>query len=237
MSLVTFILLFFITAPYGRHWRVGWGPNLNPRMGWVLMELPSVVLFAMVYFNGAGAYRLVTVVLFGLWELHYVQRTFIYPMLMRPGNTRMPLSIVAMGWTFNVINASINAIALTHLRLDYQNEWLSDPRFLVGAAVFLIGFTINIHSDHVLRSLRRHGETDYKIPSGGLFRWITSPNYLGEIVEWCGWALSNGSLAAVAFAVFTFANLAPRARAHNKWYRENFPNYPKNRKALIPGVF
>lgn len=32
--------------------------------------------------------------------------------------------------------------------------------------VFFVGMTINIHSDHVLRNLRKPGETGYKIPRG-----------------------------------------------------------------------
>lgn len=237
LALLMFVTLFFITAPYGRHRRTGWGPGVNPRIGWILMELPSVVLFAWVYFDGVGAGQPAAMALFTLWELHYVQRTFIYPGLMRSGATPIPVSMAAMGWIFNAINALLNATALTHLPMGYSDRWLADPRFLIGAAVFLAGFTINVHSDHILRNLRKPGETGYKIPHGGLFRWVTSPNYFGEILEWCSWAVASWSLAGAAFAVFTFANLAPRARAHRRWYLENFPDYPKKRKALIPGVF
>lgn len=237
LAIVMFTVLFFITAPYGRHRRAGWGPSLNPRIGWVLMELPCVILFAWVYFLGWSSARLVPLVLFSFWELHYVQRTFIYPALMQPSATPLPVTIMAMGWIFNAINASLNAITLTHFPAGYPDGWLADPRFLVGVAIFFIDFTINVHSDHTLRNLRKPGITGYKIPRGGFFRWVTSPNYFGEIMEWCGWAVASWSLAGIAFAVFTLANLAPRAKAHHKWYHANFPDYPKNRKALIPGVF
>ena len=43
--------------------------------------------------------------------------------------------------------------------------------------------------------------------------------------------------AGLAFAVFTAANLGPRARSNHSWYQENFPDYPEGRRALIPGVF
>lgn len=237
LATIMFVTLFFITAPYGRHWRASWGPNLNLRIGWVLMELPCVVLFAWVYFLGDDVGRLATLTLFGLWELHYLQRTFVYPALMRLGKSPMSVSVVAMGFFFNVINAPLNSVALTHLSSDYSYEWLIDPRFLVGVFIFLIGFAINIHSDHILRNLRKPKETGYKVPYGGLFRWVTSPNYFGEIVEWCGWALASWSLAGAAFAVFTFANLTPRARAHHQWYLANFSDYPKNRRVVIPWLF
>ena len=93
---------------------------------------------------------------------------------------------------------------------------------------------LNVHSDHLLRRLREPGETGYKVPAGGGFRYVSAPNYLGEIVEWIGFALAAQTLAAWAFAAFTFANLAPRAVANHRWYRERFADYPRQRRALIP---
>jgi steroid 5-alpha reductase family enzyme len=209
---------------------------MNPRLGWILMELPSVVVFAWIYFQGGSVYQLVPMILLGLWELHYVQRTFVYTLLMRSSATPIPLVIVGMGWIFNVANASLNALAITHFSPGYSELWLVDPRFLIGMGIFLSGFVINVHSDHVLRTLRKPGETSYKIPYGGLFRWISCPNYFGEIVVWCGWALASWSLAGVAFALFTMANLVPRAWAHHQWYHDKFPAYPKNRKAVLPRI-
>jgi 3-oxo-5-alpha-steroid 4-dehydrogenase len=63
---------------------------------------------------------------------------------------------------------------------------------------------------------------------------VSGANYFGEIVEWCGYALAAQSLPATAFAVFTFANTAPRAWRHHQWYQEKFDDYPKNRWAVIP---
>jgi 3-oxo-5-alpha-steroid 4-dehydrogenase 1 len=56
-------------------------------------------------------------------------------------------------------------------------------------------------------------------------------------VEWAGWALASWSVGGLAFALYTFANLAPRAVAHHAWYREQFPDYPKARKALVPFLY
>ena len=237
LALLGFFMLLYVVAPYGRHWRPKFGPSLNPRIGFLLMELPSVILFAWIYLRGTNVTQPVTLVLFGLWELHYIQRTFIYPLRMRPGVNSWSVIILVSGGIFNVANSSLNAIALTHLSTSYPNSWITDPRFLFGVTVFLIGFIINVYSDHLLRNLRKSGETGYKIPHGGLFHWVTSPNYFGEILEWCGWAIANTSIASIAFAIFTFANLAPRARAHHRWYLDNFPEYPENRKFVIPFIF
>ena len=78
------------------------------------------------------------------------------------------------------------------------------------------------------------GETGYKIPHGGLYHYISCPNYFGELVEWAGWALLTFSLPGLAFFVWTAANLVPRALAHHRDYRARFTHYPAQRRALIP---
>ena len=93
---------------------------------------------------------------------------------------------------------------------------------------------INIKSDDILFALRDDGSTGYKIPRGGLFEKVSCPNYLGEIIEWTGWAIATWSLAGATFAIWTVCNLAPRALAHHKWYKEEFEEYPEDRKALVP---
>lgn len=59
-------------------------------------------------------------------------------------------------------------------------------------------------------------------------------NFFGEIVEWTGFAIASQAPVAFAFAFFTFCNIGPRALEHHRWYQNQFVDYPKNRKALIP---
>jgi protein-S-isoprenylcysteine O-methyltransferase Ste14 len=227
--------LKFVVAPYGRHTRGGWGPTIPAKAGWVIMESPASLVFLAFYLTGDHRARLVPLVLLGMWQLHYVQRAFVYPFLMR-GGTRMPVAIAAMAIAFNVLNAYVNAVWISQIG-RYTDRWLTDPRFLAGTALFLAGMSVNLRSDQILRNLRRPGESGYKVPHGGAYRWVSSPNYFGEIVEWLGWALAAWSLAGLAFAVYTMANLVPRALANHAWYRERFPDYPPERKAIIPLVW
>ena len=236
LSLVTFVALFVVTAPYGRHTRAGWGPSLPSTLGWLIMEAPASLAFIAFYLGGAARAQLVPMVLLALWQLHYVNRAFVYPFRRRGGDKPMPVAVVALGVTFNLANAWLNARWLSHFAA-YSDAWLYDPRFAVGAALFLVGFAINQHADHVLRTLRAPGERGYKIPDGGLYRFVSAPNYLGEILEWSGWALASWSPAGLAFAVWTAANLVPRAVANHRWYRRTFPAYPTGRRALVPFLF
>lgn len=233
LAVITFAALFFVVAPYGRYERAGWGPTVPSALGWVVMEIPAVALFAVLFLTGAHRFEVVPLALLGLWQLHYVNRTFVFPGRMREGARRMPVLIVCLGFAFNTLNAYINARWVGHLG-TYTVGWLTDTRFLVGTAVFLAGWFGNLRSDEILRALRRPGEMSYGIPRGGLYRWVSTPNYLCEIIEWCGWAIATWSTAGLAFAVYTIANLLPRALRHHAWYRAQFPDYPVDRKALIP---
>ncbi len=235
LAALTFAVLLFVRAPYGRHARAGWGPTVPSRLAWVVMETPAVVVFLAIYLQGAHRAELVPLVMLGLWQLHYVHRTYVLPFRQRHEGRRMPALIPLLAIAFNLLNAYVNARWISHVGA-YAPAWLHDPRFLVGVALFLGGFAANVHSDYLLVSLRRPGETGYKIPQGGLFRWVSAPNYLGEILEWTGWAVLTWSWAGAAFALYTLANLAPRALSNHRWYRARFPDYPPERRALIPFI-
>lgn len=234
VAAVTALSLLFIAAPYGRHARGGWGPQIDTRLAWVVMESPSVLWFLAVYFAGADAWSAAPLVLLVLWQAHYLQRAFVFPLKIRPGG-RTPVSVVAMGFFFNIVNAYVNARWIGELG-GYTAAWLADPRLWLGAGLFALGYKINRRADAVLAGLRRPGETGYKIPRGGLYERISCPNYFGELLEWTGWAIATWSLAGLSFALFTAANLIPRALAHHRWYHEKFAAYPRDRKAVIPFV-
>ena len=235
-AVVSFLYLLRRPAPYGRHYAgSGWGPTVSSKVGWIVMEAPAVLFFLLVYFRGQHAWAVVPLVFLVMWQSHYLNRTLIYPLRTRT-QAQMPLFVVGSGFLFNVLNAYVNARFVSHIG-HYEISWLTDFRFLVGMAVFVGGMSLNMHADKVLLALRKQVKTGYVVPSGGAFRFISCPNYLGEILEWTGWAVATWSLAGLAFAVFSAANLAPRARSNHRWYRENFPDYPAHRRALIPGVF
>ncbi len=237
LAVVVFVMLFFITAPYGRHVRRGWGPDLGSRLAWVVMEAPSPVLFGLLFLTGSNPVTLTSVAFLVMWEAHYFHRAFLYPFTLRGTVRRMPLVVVGMGIVFNLMNAYLNGRWLFHFSPGYGSGWLHDPRFIGGVTLFVVGYFINRQADLALRSLRREGDSGYRISNSFFHRLVSSPNYLGEIVIWTGWAVATWSLPGAAFAVWTFANLAPRARTNHRWYHETFPDYPPERKALLPGIW
>ena len=232
-----FIALQFLTAPYGRHARAGWGPTIHRTAGWVIMESPAVIVFTACFLTSDRRQDPVAIAFLLLWLLHYVYRAFIYPFRLRGGQLRMPLSVVAMAFGFNVMNGYLQGRGLFTLGPARDASWFADLRFVVGLLLFLSGYALNQQSDIILRRLRAPGESGYRIPSGGAYALVSCPNYLGELVEWLGWAMLTWSPAGLVFFLWSAANLVPRARSHHRWYLEQFPDYPPERKAIIPWLY
>ena len=110
--------------------------------------------------------------------------------LSESAKSQMPLSIISMGILFNSLNALMQAGWLFYVSPEglYTEAWLTTPQFIIGTVIFLAGMAINIHSDHVIRTLRKPGDTNHYFPTRGMYRYVTSGNYFGECVEWLGFA-------------------------------------------------
>ncbi len=234
MSAFVFCLLFFVSAPYGRMSRPGWGPQIPTRLAWLIMELPAVLTIATFWAIAGFPTDIGGLCLLAMWEMHYINRTFIYPLRTRTSGKKTPALIAMMGAVTNVGVGYLVGHWLFTLGPTLGVEWLSDPRFIVGSILFFIGMAINIQSDNILLSLRKEGETGYHIPRGGGYRWVSCPNYMGEIIEWTGFAIASWSLGGLAFALWTMSNLIPRAISSHTWYQNTFDDYPKERRAVLP---
>ena len=236
LALIVFPINLKITAPYGRHTKKSWGPLIANKLGWILMEVPALTVFVYFFLTGTASKNLISWIFFGFWTLHYVNRTLIFPFRIKTKGKKMPLMIIFSAIFFNLINGFINGYYLGSIGNYDVSCWLIDPRFIIGILLFIIGLVINWQSDYILINIRKPGETGYKIPKGGLFKYISCPNHFGEIIEWFGFALMTWSLPALAFAIWTAANLIPRTLKHHEWYHQKFSDYPKERKAVIPFV-
>ncbi len=238
-AVVVMIVLFFVEAGYGMFRSSRWGPTVGNKLGWVIMEAPVFIVVLLLWAASPVRWQAGVLVVFVLFELHYFQRSFVFPLLMR-GKGTMAVAIVVMGMVFNVMNGYIQGEWLFYLAPAgrYTAAWLATPAFIVGTIVFFVGMGINLHSDYVVRHLRKPGDTHHYLPTGGIYRYVTSGNYFGELVEWIGFAVLTWSPAAVVFVVWTFANLAPRAHAIRRRYREEFgEDAVGKRKRMIPFVY
>jgi 3-oxo-5-alpha-steroid 4-dehydrogenase 1 len=227
--------LLFVSAPYGKHSRPGWGARMNSKLAWILMETPAVLAPAAIFLisgnRSAGA-----IFVLCLWEMHYLYRSYVYSALQRGSKRSFPGFLAAAAFVFNINNGVIIGFDL-FAKGKADSIAFGSLQWAIGLALFLGGFALHVVSDATIRSLRGDGGTSYKIPRGGMFRLVSNPNYLGEIVQWIGFALVTRSVAAWAFAFFTFCNIFPRAISNHRWYRERFSDYPSERRIIVPFIF
>ena len=157
------------------------------------------------------------------------------------GNSRMPVAIMAMGVLFNLLNGCMQAGGIFFFPQESYADgiaYLLRPNAVAGLLIFFAGMFINLHSDHVIRHLRKPGDTKHYLPSKGMYRYVTSANYFGELVEWTGFAILTASPAAWVFVWWTAANLVPRADAIHKKYRAEFGNQAVGkRKRILPFIY
>lgn len=240
LAAVVFIALQKITAGYGMMYTSKWGMTVNNKLGWILMEAPVFIAMLCFWILSPRRGEPALIVMASLFLLHYFQRSFIFPFLIR-GKGKMPLAIIAMGITFNLINAYLIGGWLFYVAPEgmYSPAWLSSPLFILGVIIFFAGMGVNIHSDNIIRHLRKPGDHRHYIPRGGMFRYVTSANYFGELLEWTGYAILTWSMGALVFVLWTFANLAPRAMKLHQRYEEEFGDEYKslNRRYIIPYIY
>ena len=240
LAIVVFVCLYFVTAGYGQFRTKQWGYSINNKVAWFLMEAPVFFVMLVIWGHAGFSFHLPELVLMCLFLVHYFQRSFVFPCLMS-GHSRMPIVIMLMGILFNVINGIMQGGGLFWFPLpDYAQgaSYLLRWNAIIGIIIFLIGMGINWHSDYVIRHLRQPGDTRHYLPQGGLYRFVTSANYLGELVEWIGFAIAAANPAAWVFALWTGANLIPRAHAIHRKYRAEFGDKAVgNRRRIIPFIY
>ena len=215
LAVVVFVALFFFKAGYGYLSGSNWGPKINNRTAWIIMECPAF-LFMLIYTvrhavsgTDTGNSDTVLYIIAGLFLVHYFQRSFVFPLLIR-GKGQMPVAIMLMGMVFNTANSYFIGAWLYRFAPagTYTMEWIASPQFIIGTLVFITGMLINLDSDYVIR-------------------------------QWIGYAILTWSPAGLLFAVWTFANLAPRAKSLTAKYEEEFGDEYRNlhRKNLIPFIW
>lgn len=245
LAVIVYLALQYFKAGYGFLRTSSWGPAIPNKIGWVLMESPvfiaMVVFFAICGTNSGTAVIIMTC----LFLTHYFQRSFIFPFLIK-GKSKMPISIILMGVTFNLVNVYmigswffIYCIPPYVPEPYYTIEWLYSPQFIIGTIIFLFGMFVNLQSDHIIRHLRKPGDSKHYIPKGGMFKYVSSANYFGEITEWFGFAILTWSIPGAVFCIWTFANLAPRANSLYEKYAQEFgEEFTKlKRKRVIPFIY
>ncbi|KAI7906181.1 3-oxo-5-alpha-steroid 4-dehydrogenase-domain-containing protein [Cokeromyces recurvatus] len=235
--------LFFVNAPYGKFaGKLGIDWSLSGKWSWCVMELISPITFivSVVLTRPTGTHF--QIIMISAWILHYLNRSIIYP-FRAPSMAPIHILTFLSSIVFNLMNGYTNGMWIAR-----HSRGINDLQFWTGMVLWALGCISNIYHDTILFKLRlkkkekeeqEHERQRYFIPYGGLFEYISCPNYFSETIEWIGYAIaSHSSLPAIVFAIGTAANLFPRAWRTHAWYRKEFKQtYPSSRKAIIPFLF
>jgi len=248
--LVALLLMGWKPATYGklnanasqqRNW---FGPKLPAKWCWMIFESPNWiwVLYSLYDF---GSLPPLPYLLLLLWFLlHYLYRSILYPLCMSKDST-FPIGILAFTVPYCVTNGYLQTQGLLKFQ-TFPSGYQYSPVFVFGLLLGIGGFVIGFISDQTLLQLRKQSheqimddnkkKTNYFVPRGGLFEYVTCPHFLGEILEWMGFCIAcQGSLASLSFVIWTACNLIPRALAQHQWYHLQFGSeYPATRKAIVP---
>lgn len=194
-----------------------------------------------------------------LFLTHYANRALISP-LRTPSRSKSSLIIPIAGAGFNIINGPLlGAYLSSPAARAHTAGAFGSARFWAGIALWAAGLAGNIAHDEILLNIRRRrqaqtnntkegGKEHYAVPHGLLFRLVSFPNYFCEWAEWLGFALAAAPLPSFAsgsallasisppwiFLLAEFFTMLPRAWRGHKWYHSKFPDYPKERKVVIP---
>jgi 3-oxo-5-alpha-steroid 4-dehydrogenase 3 len=154
----------------------------------------------------------------------------------------LPITILASD--SSIVKAMVNPESAVHCSIR------SYPRKLSGwHAVVLIVFGLASYCQHtshkVLAGLRgganptKRSVLQYSMPSGGYFDACSCPHYAAEICIYLSLALGMGPRCVSLWmaCMATVVNLSFTAVQTHRWYKKTFNDYPKNRAALVPGLF
>ncbi|KAG8133130.1 hypothetical protein E2320_010942 [Naja naja] len=132
ISVTVLFLLHRAGAPYGRYASASYGYPVPVTLAWMVQEAPSLLFPVMLVLCSDGS-RLSfwpNRFLLGLFLVHYVYRSFIFPFLIRGGKST-PFFVFVSAFVFCSYNGYLQGRSLTNYA-EYSSNWLTEPRFILG---------------------------------------------------------------------------------------------------------
>ncbi|KAJ3207290.1 hypothetical protein HDU67_007577 [Dinochytrium kinnereticum] len=150
------------------------------------------------------------------------------------------VATISVGYTFMAWLSHIGTLYCYRENSEFFDSQSKDVA-IAGVILFLIGSAGNLHHHYIMASWRKgkpeKEKKKYIVPSGGLFKYVSCPHYMFEIVAWIGVGIAGSNLFAFFHAASAIVYLAPKSVKTTGWYRQKIEDYPKDRKHLIPYIF
>jgi len=179
------------------------------------------------------------ILLLCLWDLHFAKRCLEVLFVHRYGQPKVPVfesfgeQIVYLGFA-----AGCGYCVHANLSVPWRFGTPSTPVVALFSCVFLLGVVGNGICHWILaRNDRKKG-----YPDVFLFKLVTCPHYMCEVITWTAWLIITQTFASAVFLLSTIITLTifsrERWQQHRQFYdgKEGRPLYPPNRKALVPFI-
>lgn len=173
------------------------------------------------------------------WSIHYLKRELETLFVHRFSHATMPYTNLFKNCAYYWGFAAWVAFFVNHPLYTPPEEDL----FYTGMCLFYLMEMGNLSSHITLRSLRPRGTRVRRIPHGGLFEFVTCPNYTYEIMSWVGFNLMTKTVAGMLFMAAGAFQMLIWAQNKHRNYKKEFDGkdgkalYPKTRKILIPFIY
>ncbi len=219
-----------LRLPYGK-FRTGAG--VNSRAGLALAYAIPAFLYVALWVEGGAPQTAYHLVLFGTFLFHFVRRILEVSFVNSYSRPTPLRALVTVALLYSGAAASC---------AFFQVRTLGQPvpglLFILGALVFAVGEVLNVYHHWLLARLRPPGVRAYAPPRGGLFGWVASPHYFGEILSFVGYAMMSNLLPVWGNALVVAAYLSSRANSTLNWYRRQMPRQiPSDWRRLIPFAY
>ncbi len=211
--------------------------TLPSRLGMFLLYFPAVLLFPLTVGLSDEAPTTWHLVCAAMVSAHFGKRCLEALFIHKYSGVMNGFSVVMICGLYSTLSGLLGWIAVH----DVPSTLLQSPNFtplwIPGFIIWSLGTAINAYHPVLLANLRPPGETGYKVPEGGLFRWIACPHYLGELIAWWGFSLIFHHVAAFVVTLTMTFYLSGRAYNTLKWYRGKDLELPAGWKRLVPFVY
>lgn len=225
------------------------GPQISWKWVFVAEYFGPLVLYPLLYMQPAWVYgsgfaadawrdevQQAAVI---AWTVHYAKRELETLFVHRFSNATMPLSNLFKNCTYYWGFAAYVGYFVNH------PLYTPPPQDLVysGACLFYFMEVGNFTCHWTLRMLRPPGTRVRAIPTGGLFDYVTCPNYFYEIFAWVGFNLMTRTVAGVLFMLAGATQMLIWAKGKHRNYQMEFDGkdgrrlYPESRKIIVPFVY
>jgi very-long-chain enoyl-CoA reductase len=202
--------------------------GISSRSGMLLIygaPLVFLVIGALPYLSSPSTHQLI---LFAALFIHFAKRTLEVLFVHKYSGTMNQMTAI-------FIAAFYSLTTFLPAYMNRQALQSADALTYLGVLIFVYSEFVNFIHHKILRDLRQN-TMDYVIPHGGLFGRVVCPHFLFEIISWFGMFLIFRHLSMFLFFAFTATYLTARSLRTLKWYRGKFPDFPKNRKAILPFI-